>query len=100
MNLFTCKLQNSITLQDFRFGVSGKGFQRSGFYGTRFSRFVICRTGFRSSGFSFRGFEFGIFPVRCFEVRGFAVIGDATILFDSFIHIYLVFCICFVYKMP
>ena len=25
---------------------------------------------------------------------------DATILFDSFIHIYLVFCICFVYKMP
>ena len=25
---------------------------------------------------------------------------DATILFDSFIYIYLVFCICFVYKMP
>ena len=25
---------------------------------------------------------------------------DVTILFDSFIHIYLVFCICFVYKMP
>ena len=24
----------------------------------------------------------------------------ATILFDSFIQIYLVFCICFVYKMP
>ena len=27
-------------------------------------------------------------------------IGDTTILFDSFIHIYLVFCIYFVYKMP
>jgi hypothetical protein len=25
---------------------------------------------------------------------------DATILFDSFTHIYLVFCPCFIYKMP
>jgi len=25
---------------------------------------------------------------------------DATILFDSFTHIYLVFCQCFIHKMP
>jgi hypothetical protein len=24
---------------------------------------------------------------------------DATILFDCFIHIYLVFCLCYIYKM-
>jgi len=24
---------------------------------------------------------------------------DATILFDSFTHVYLVFCLCFIYKM-
>jgi len=27
-------------------------------------------------------------------------INDATILFDSFTHIYLVFCLCFIYIMP
>ena len=41
------------------FGASCSGFQGLGFCGTRFSRFVVSRTGFRV-----RGFDFAIFKVR------------------------------------
>ena len=46
--------------------------------------------------FDFEGCNFHSLP---YFISFYLIRGDATILFDSFIHIYLVFCICFVYKM-
>jgi hypothetical protein len=44
--------------------------------------------------------ECGVKMSKNDEGEKISSITDVTILFDSFTHIYLVFCLCFIYIMP
>jgi hypothetical protein len=44
--------------------------------------------------------EFGRDAIQLILKIKIAIEDDVTILFDSFTHIYLMFCPCFIYKMP